>query len=356
MKLACALFLGLTSMRATAQEPAEPAPPAAEPWVVYEPGTEPGKRPGAGRHIVFVTGDEEYRSEEGMPQLAKILAKRHGFRCTVLFAIDPGSGAIDPGVNDNIPGLQALDAADLLVIFTRFRDLPDGQMAHVAAWVEAGKPIVGLRTATHAFALRETSRYRRFTWNHREWSGGFGRQVLGETWVAHHGGHGTQSTRGVVAPGMERHPILRGIAAGTVWDPSDVYTVRLPMREGIEPLLLGEVLAGMSPEDPPAPPRAGRDGVVVDKNDPMMPIAWITSYAAGDGSARGRVFTTTLGAAQAFVHEGTRRLLVNACYWALGLEQHIAADADVSPVGTFEPSRFGFGKHRSGVRPADLRE
>ena len=95
---------------------------AEDPWIVFK-GTD---GPGRGKHIVFVTGDEEYRSEESMPQLAKILAVRHGFTCTVLFAIDPATGEIDPMVLDNIPGLAALDTADLMVLFTRFRDLPDG--------------------------------------------------------------------------------------------------------------------------------------------------------------------------------------------------------------------------------------
>src|SRR3954462_4446798 len=85
----------------------------------YEGGDGPGK----GKYIVLVSGDEEYRSEEALPQLGKILAKRHGFRCTVLFAIDPADGTINPNVS-NIPGLEALDSADLTVIFTRFRDLP----------------------------------------------------------------------------------------------------------------------------------------------------------------------------------------------------------------------------------------
>src|SRR2546423_3964388 len=97
---------------------------AVKPWVVSE-GTE---GPGKGKHIVLVSGDEEYRSEEALPQLAKILAKHHGFKCTVLFAINPDDGTIDPKNTHNIPGLEALDHADLMVIFTRFRDLPDEQM------------------------------------------------------------------------------------------------------------------------------------------------------------------------------------------------------------------------------------
>src|SRR5687767_7322702 len=91
---------------------------AADPWVVYEGAEGPGK----GKHIVLISGDEEYRSEEALPQLGKILAKHHGFKCTVLFPI-AADGTIDPNVS-NIPGLQALESADLMVIFTRFRDLP----------------------------------------------------------------------------------------------------------------------------------------------------------------------------------------------------------------------------------------
>jgi lysophospholipase L1-like esterase len=311
----------------------------ADPWVVFEGGSGPG----AGKHIVFVTGDEEYRSEECMPQLAKILAIRHGFRCTVLFSIDPDSGAIDPTRNDNIPGLQALDRADLMVIFTRFRDLPDEQMAHIVAYVDSGRPVIGLRTATHAFAFKKHKTHARYGWNDAGWPGGFGKQVLGETWVAHWGAHDSQSARGVTAPGMADHPILRGIAPNTIWDPADVYTVRLPL-EGSEPLVLGQVLEGMSPSDPPA----------AEKNDPMMPLAWTRTFESASGK-RARVFTTTLGSAPAFAHEGSRRLLVNACYWALGMEDAIPARSDVGLVGDYEPSDFGFGGHRNGVRPADHR-
>ena len=110
---------------------------------------------------MLVSGDEEYRSEEGLPQLAKILATRHGFKATVLFAIDPADGTINPNQSDNIPGLEALESADLLVLLTRFRRLPDEQMKHIVDYVESGKPIVALRTATHAFDNKSSERWRR---------------------------------------------------------------------------------------------------------------------------------------------------------------------------------------------------
>ena len=253
---------------------------------------------GKGKHIVLVSGDEEYRSEQALPQLAKILAARHGFQCTVLFAIDPKDGTINPDRRDNIPGLEALDTADLMVIFTRFRDLPDEQMRHVVEYVESGRPIVAMRTATHAFELKSSKTYEKYSWNSKEWDGGFGRQVLGETWIAHYGHHGQQSTRGIVVKGQESHPILRGIHDGDIWGPSDVYEVHLPLPTDSEPLILGQVLEGMLPSDPLA---SGK------QNDPMMPVAWVKSYTGVQGKAA-RVFTTTMGAAQDLESEGLRRL------------------------------------------------
>ena len=82
---------------------------AAQTSVVYQPKDGPGH----GKHIVFLSGDEEYRSEEGLPMLAKILSQRHGFKCTVLFALDP-DGTINPDNQKSLPDAQALDSADAI--------------------------------------------------------------------------------------------------------------------------------------------------------------------------------------------------------------------------------------------------
>jgi hypothetical protein len=312
---------------------------AEDPWLVVEGNEGPGK----GKHIVLVSGDEEYRSEEALPQLAKILAKHHGFKCTVLFAT-ANDGTIDPNRTDNIAGLEALMTADLMVIFTRFRDLPDDQMKLIAAYVESGRPIVGLRTATHAFNLKKNKAFASYSFNSKEWDGGFGRQVLGETWISHHGQHGKQSSRGIVAPGAESHAILRGIKDGDVWGPTDVYGVRLPLPGDSKPLILGQVLEGMKPTDQP---------VTGKVNDPMLPVAWVKSYTGKEGKPA-RVFTTTMGASQDLENEGVRRLLVNACYWALGLEDRIDGKSDVSIVGEYHPLPFKFGGFKRGVKPSDL--
>jgi hypothetical protein len=313
---------------------------ALERWVRYA-----GQQgPGQGKHVVLVSGDEEYRSEEGLPQLAKILAARHGFDCTVLFALDD-DGTINPNRGNNIPGLEALRKADLLVILTRFRDLPDEQMREVVDYVESGRPVVGLRTATHAFNPKPGSTFARWGWQSKDWNGGFGRQVLGETWISHHGAHGKQSTRGVIVPDRKDHPILRGIGQDAIWGPTDVYGVRLPLPGDSQPLVLGQVLDGMSPTDPPATGKV---------NDPMMPVAWIKTYTAPSGKTA-RVFTTTMGASQDLLSEGLRRLLVNACYWAVGLDDKISPQGDVSLVGAYRPTPFGFGAFTKGVRPSDHR-
>src|SRR5438105_4245201 len=250
-------------------------------WVVYKGTHGPGK----GKHIVFVTGDEEYRSEEGLPMLAKILAMRHGFKCTVLFPINPADGTIDPNNQTNVVGLKALQSADMMVILTRFREPPVDQMKYIVDFINAGKPVFGLRTATHAFAIsrNKQSPYAKWDWASKDWPGGFGRQVLGDTWISHHGNHGKESTRGVINETMKDHPILKGVE--NIWGPTDVYGVsHLPTDAQV--LVYGQVVAGMKPDD---------KAVEGKKNEPMMPLVWVRNYN-GDLGKTSRVICTTMGA------------------------------------------------------------
>jgi hypothetical protein len=309
-------------------------------WVVYEGFDGPGK----GKHIVFISGDEEYRSEETLPQMAKILAKHHGFKCTVLFAIDPKTGFINPMINNNIPGLEALAGADLMVIFTRFRNLPDEQMKHIVDYVESGKPVIGLRTATHAFRLSARSQHIKYTDTSKEWDGGFGRQVLGETWVTHYVPNGKGWTLGLVIKGRENHPILRGIKDGDIWGPSGIYGINLPMRESCTPLVLGQAIGGSKVTDLPLQGKY---------NNPMMPIAWTNVFKAPNGKTA-RTFTTTMGASQDFASEGLRRLLINATYWTLAMEDQLK-EPKVDIVPEFNPTQYRSGGYVKGVKPASLK-
>ncbi len=302
--------------------------------------------PGAGKRIVLISGDEEYRSEEALPMLGQILTARHGFTCTVLFALD-ADGTINPCNTRNIPGLDALESADLMIILTRFRDLPDDQMACIDRFLMAGKPVIGLRTATHAFKTEPGKPYEHYSNGYsgkkREWTDGFGRVVLGERWVNHHGHHKHESTRGIIAEEAKDHPIVRG--CNDIWGNSDVYTVRLPLPGDSRVLVYGQVLQGMAPTDAP---------VKGAKNDPMMPVAWIKSYQL-PGGERGQAFATTMGAATDLESEGLRRLLVNAAYWAVGLEREIDERANVDVVREYLPSMYGFGGFRPGATPAQHR-
>ena len=280
---------------------------AKDSHVVYHGGEGPGK----GKHVVLISGDEEYRSEEMLPQLGKILATHHGFKCTVLFAMEPKSGMINPNASDNIPGLESLADADLMVIFTRFRALPDDQMQQIHDYLVSGKPVIGIRTATHAFNFPKDSKWKHYSNGYRgekkPWHDGFGRLVLGEKWISHHGSHKHESTRGIIAPDEQSHPILRGIRDGDVWGPTDVYGVRLPLPADSRAVVLGQVLVrqgefdgddalfGMRSDDQPRPNDK--------KNNPMMQIAWTKSYQLPDGK-QGSAFMSTIGASTDFLSEG----------------------------------------------------
>ena len=123
-----------------------------------------------------------------------------------------------------------------------------------------------------------------------------------------------------------------------------MYEVRLPLPGDSQPLVLGQVLTGMQPDSKPLEGK---------KNNPMMPVAWVKTYTPPGGKPA-RVFTTTMGASQDLASAGLRRLLVNACYWAVGLEEKIAGDLNVELVGEYRPTPFGFGTFRKGVKPAEL--
>ncbi len=316
---------------------------ADDAWVTYAGGDGPG----SGKHIVLISGDEEYRSEEGLPQLGKILAARHGFDCTVLFAIDPDTREIAPNQGDNIPGIEALEDADLMIILTRFRHLPDEQMKYIDAYLRAGRPVMGMRTSTHAFNT-DNPNWAHYSNNYggekTEWKGGFGRLVLGEKWISHHGHHKKESTRGVIAPQAEGHPIVRGIGPGEIWGDTDVYGVRLPLPGDSQPIVLGQVLSGMNPNDPP---------VEGKKNNPLLPVVWTKHYQL-PGGKQGQAFNTTMGAATDLATEGTRRMLVNAVYWILGMDDQIPESGTaVDLVGDYKPSAYGFNGYTKGVKPSD---
>ncbi|PQO34932.1 hypothetical protein DTL21_15740 [Bremerella cremea] len=306
---------------------------ADDSWLTFEGG----KGPGEGKSIVLISGDEEYRSEEALPMLAKILSKHFGFKCTVLFSINPETGEIDPNNQVNIPGIESVDSADLVILMTRFRNLPDKDMKVIDDYLKAGKPIIGIRTSTHAFNMSGESAYAHYDWRK---NGGFGKKVLGETWVSHHGHHKAESTRGVINEEYKDSPILRGV--DDLWGPTDVYGIR-KLPADAEVLIYGSVLTGMKPDDKP---------VEGKKNDPMMPIVWKMPYQL-DGGKQGTSVCSTFGSAIDFANEDGRRLIVNSVFDLLGMDDKITPDLNVDVVGEYEPSFYGFNGFQKGKKPSD---
>ena len=290
--------------------------------------------PGKGKHIVFLAGDHEYRSEETLPALARILAKHQGFKCTVLFNIDPATGEIVAG-NSNMPGIEALDTANLAVVFLRFQAFPKEQMKHFEDYLHRGGPVIGLRTSTHAFKMGKDDPFPKysFDYNGEDYELGFGHQVLGQTWVGHYGKNHQQSTRITIVDAKKDHPILRGVK--DIWVQAGGY-VGSPVDGDI--LTMAQPLNGMTPDSP------------VDETKPPQASEWTRSYRSGSGKT-GRVFTSLYGTPEDILNDGYRRMLVNAAFWSVGMEDAIQPDLDVAFVGPFKPNTFGNQTHAAGIKP-----
>jgi type 1 glutamine amidotransferase len=296
--------------------------------------------PGVGKNIVFIATDHEYRSEETLPALARILAKRYGFTCTVVFGLDSQRNIL-PGSSD-LHGLDALNKADLMVIFTRFSDFADEEMQHINDYLEKGKPVIGLRTATHAFNNQKNPKWGHYSYQYngpmKTWHNGFGETILGETWVGHYGKNHEQASRLLIEKGQEAHPIMTGVK--DIFVQCGGYNAE-PEQTGSTVLARGQVLNGMTPDSP------------ADTSKKELPVAWVRNYKL-DSGAGGRVFTTTHGASEDLLNEGFRRMLVNASLWAMGMEKDITPAGNVDFVGPFKPTTFNFDGYKANVKPADL--
>jgi hypothetical protein len=300
-------------------------------------GVEDG--PGLGKQVVLLAGDEEYRSEEAMPMLAQLLA-RQGFDCKVLFSLDK-EGKVDPTASASLSNSEALDSADLIVMSLRFRAWEDVAMERFDAALRRGVPIVALRTSTHAFKFEPKSKWAKYSFNSKgEWPKGFGREILGETWLSHHGQHKVEGCRTIPEPGNESHAVLRGV--GEIFVESDVYEAHPP--EDVMVLLRGLVTKTLEPDSP---------AVEGEKNSPVMPVVWVRELPKSKDRERvQRVVTTTMGAASDLDDANLRRLVVNGVFWGLGLEVPKAVDVEIH--GEFEPTFYGFNTFKKGLKPEDF--
>ncbi len=308
------------------------------PWLSYAGGEGPGR----GKRVVLMAADQEYRSEQCMPMLARLLSAHHGFACTVLFGVNE-KGEVDPTLpvypekgqafkGHHIPGLEQLASADLVIFYPRLLTLPMGERELIVKYIDSGKPIISLRTGNHGFhgALPYQIKGKPVDW---------GRDVLGGSFMGHHGNWHADSTRGILVKEQAEHPILRGVR--DIWGNSDVYRTypegeSLPV--GCTALVWGQPLVGRKRED------------AVNVALEPLPVAWFKHWETSGGLSA-RVFQSTMGSAQDLQCPGLRRLIVNAVYWGLGMESAISPSRSVDIVGSYEPLDSGFDYAELGVVP-----
>ncbi len=318
---------------------AHPVPESPQ-WLVYPGGDGPGK----GRHVVFIAADQEYRSEQSMPMLARILSRHHGFDCTVLFGVN-AKGEVDPTLPvypekgkeaefkpHHIPGLEHLASADLVVFFTRLLTLPLAEQRQIVRYVDSGRPFIALRTANHGFRgpLPYQLNGKQVRW---------GEDVLGGSFLGHHGRWQADSTRGILVAEQRQHPVLRGVS--DIWGDSDVYRTYkqgAALPADCTALVWGQPLTGRNHDDAPNP-----------KLEPL-PVAWVKSWQTSNGK-QARVFHSTMGSGTDLQSAGLRRLIINAAYWCLEMESAITADRSVDIVGNYQPRASGFNYLKLGVKP-----
>lgn len=330
-------FCCIIMVLSCAQARAHPVPEAPQ-WLTYAGGEGPGK----GKHIVLIAADQEYRSEQSMPMMAKILSKHHGFDCTVLFGVNE-NGEVDPTMpvypekgkefkQHHIPGLEHLASADLVIFFPRLLTLPMEERKQIVKYIDSGKPILAVRTANHGFhgALPYKINGKQVDW---------GNDLLGGTFMNHHGRWHADSTRGTIVEAMKDHPILIGVS--DIWGTSDVYRTYKEggsLPAGCTALVWGQPLLGRKHDDSPNP-----------KLEPL-PVAWFKTWQISDGKTA-RVFQSTMGSGDDFENAGLRRLIINATYWGLKMETSISATSSVDYVDPYKPLASGFNYKELGVVP-----
>ena len=240
-------------------------------------------------HAVFVVGTPHYSPGSTIPGLAEQLAQL-GFRTTVVLpAGDPEKNPV------GIPGLDALKTADVAVFYLRFLTLPDDQLKLIVDYLKSGKPVVGFRCSTHAFAYPKGSPNAR-------WNDGFGRDALGSKYFIHL--QGTTQVSGVAV--AQAHPVLTGIKlAGDLTAAGTLYLADPPADADV---LLGGI--GKSKKTGIVKNGFGTHALTETMT---QPVAWTWTNKWG-----GRVFTTTLGHPDTFSNRQFVRLFLNGICWAAG--------------------------------------
>lgn len=223
--------------------------------------------------LAVLMGDDEYKTEETLPKFAREeLGKDYAVH--LIFASDSD--------RNDFPGMESLAQADAAIISVRRRVLPAEQMAVVRKFVESGKPVIGIRTASHAFSLRSPAT---LPTGYADWPE-LDADIWGGNYTGHHGAGPRVAIR--AAEGAESHPLLQGVAVEELFGAGSLYQTA-PLASSATALLIGEI-----PEKP------------------AEPVAFVntTKY-------KGRAFYTSLGHVGDFEQPAFRRLLKNAIAWAV---------------------------------------
>lgn len=289
-------------------------------------------------HVVFVFGDEEYRSEESMPMIARILKREMGAKVTLCYPVNE-RGIVDPNTNNNIEGLEALKTADLMVVFCRWRELPKEQAKLITDYAESGRPMVGFRTSTHTFMYKDNPE---MAYLINDWP----TKVFGQQWITHHG-HFDDGKNPLTSVSVKdtSSPILNGFS------PFQAYSWLYHVNGG-DWKLYGDpniLLEGTSLKS------GHQMNGKLDEFPLTNPVAWTKTYTGTSGKTA-RVFFTTLGHPYDFKNESMRKLALNGIYWALGNENTIPKNGVNTTIqGTYEPNNSGFGQRfKQDMKPEQL--
>jgi len=230
------------------------------------------------RNIVMMIGDDEYKTEASLPAFAKSDLEPLGFQVTIIHS--------DPQDKNRFPGLvEALEKADVLLVSVRRRLPPKDQLDAIRAHVAAGKPVVGIRTASHAFSVRSDEQQKAAIASGLDVWPEFDAEVLGGHYTGHHGNG--PKTAVTVADGAKEHAILRGVNVEELVGNGSLYLVR-PLASGATPILIGSI-----PDKEPEP----------------------IAYTNLAGPKKARAFYTSFGHQQDFENPHFRKLLMNGIFW-----------------------------------------
>jgi type 1 glutamine amidotransferase len=217
---------------------------------------------GAPLRLLLISGSGEYKSDEFFAELAPQLEANYNVKCSIYDGRDGKQG---------YPGLSALDDADVMVVFCKRWQLPDEARARAQKWCQQGKPVVGLRTASHAFQ----------TWLE------FDKKIMGGDYSGHYGWE--DGIEVSIADGGRDHPILKGVGP---WTRRGKLYRNPNLQPDVTLLLIAKSPSGKT-----------------------EPVAWARVY---DQNSGGRSFYTSMGMPSDLESDDFRTMLVNAIFWTAG--------------------------------------